>query len=49
MNILVLLALVAGFILCLLPGIMAWRYNFGGTKRPVAKKQPSVRGKLQLA
>jgi hypothetical protein len=49
MSILVLLALVVGFVLCALPGLMAWRYNFGGAKRSAEKKQLSIRGELHPA
>ena len=39
MDVLVVLALIVGFIVCLLPGIMAWSYYFGFNKRVYRKDQ----------
>ena len=42
MDILVILALVVGALLCLTPGIMAWNHYIHGSKQ-AAKKSRAVR------
>ena len=42
MDILVVLALVIGALVCLLPGIMAWSHYLSGREK-VAKARPAVK------
>ena len=44
----VFIALIIGFAVCLMPGIMAWSYYFGGTRRTAEKKFSNSR-KMQPA
>jgi hypothetical protein len=39
MNALEILAMVVAIIVCVLPGIMAWSYHFGGRKQASEKRQ----------
>ena len=42
MDIIVVIALVVGGLLCLLPGIMAWSHYLGSREK-VAKARPAVK------
>jgi hypothetical protein len=48
MDVIVVLALVIGALVCLLPGIMAWSHYAGGREK-VAKARPAVRTTRHVA
>lgn len=48
MDIMVVLALVVGAVLCLLPGIMAWSHYLSGREK-VAKAQPAIKTTRRVA